>query len=254
METLKYLVYRFVLFWIKLFYPKISVQGAENLPGDSCVVVGNHCQTNGPISAEIYFPGAHHIWCAGEMMRMKDVPGYAFRDFWSDKPRWTHPFYKLLSYLIAPLAVCIFTKAHTIAVYRDKRIMVTLRQTLNRLKEGSNVVIFPEHDQPYDHILQNFQEGFVDVARLYYKQTGKRLEFVPMYLAPSLKTMYLGKSITFDPDAPIAQERQRICQYLMATISATAQSLPRHKVICYRKHLNTFNRPLEENSHEKTGG
>ncbi len=253
MEAVKSIVYRFCLFWVKLFYPKISVRGQENLPGESCVVVGNHCQTNGPIAAEIYFPGSHYIWCAGDMMTLKTVPAYAFKDFWSDKPKWTHWFYKLLSYLIAPLAACLFSKAHTIPVYRDRRIMTTLRLTMTRLKEGANVIIFPEHDEPYDHILQNFLQGFVDVARLYYKQTGKRLQFVPMYLAPKMKTIYLLEPVTFDPEAPIEAERKRICNYLMAAISAHATALPRHKVICYRKHLNTYNRPMEESSHEKAG-
>ena len=126
---------------------------------------------------------------------------------------------------------------------------------MERLEQGRNVLIFPEHEQPYDHILCDFQTGFVDVARIYYKQTGKCLSFVPMYLAPSLHTAYLGEPITYCPENPIKEERRRICQYLMASISATAQALPRHRLVPYSnvsKKEYGYNRE-EECSYEKTG-
>ncbi len=253
MKKIKYWVYRFLAFLLKLLFPKFQVVGAENLASDGCIIAGNHCQTNGPVYGQLYHPRQRSIWCAAEMTTLKDIPAYAYKDFWGDKPGWIRWIFKPISYLIAPFAACVFSQDHIIPVYRNQRITVTLRQTLNALKDGQDVIIFPEHDEPYDHILQGFQPGFVDVARSYYRQTGKRLSFVPMYLAPKLKTAYLLAPIQFDPEAPIKEERERICCYLMATISAHATSLPRHKVICYRKKLNTYNRPLEENSHEKAG-
>ncbi len=255
MQKLKYWIYRLIRFLVWLFYPKMEVVGLENLPDEPCLVVANHCQMHGPIAGELYFPGDHYIWCTGEMMHLKEVPAYAFRDFWSRKPKYIRWFYKILSYVIAPFSVCVFNNAHTIAVYRDKRILSTFRETLNRLKEGSNVIIFPEHEAPHDHILQDFQVGFVDVARSYYKQTGKCLQFVPMYLAPKLHQMVLGKPIPFDPEMPIKEVRQQVCDYLMHQISTTAQSLPRHKVVPYLnlpKREYVYNIAGDEVSHEKT--
>ncbi len=89
-------------------------------------------------------------------MCQKDVPEYAFRDFWSQKPKWTHPFYKLLSYIIAPLSACVFTNARTIGVYHDTRILSTFKNTVKKLQEGKSVVIFPEHDTKHNHIIYDF--------------------------------------------------------------------------------------------------
>lgn len=253
MKTLLRLLYRFVYFWVKLIFPKYTVEGKENLPEESCIVVGNHCQLHGPVSCELYFPDEKAIWTACEMFELKKVPPYAFQDFWSDHPKWTHWFYKILSYLIAPLSVLIFNHAHTIPVYRGQKIMNTMKTTVNRMEEGTNIVIFPEHDEPYSHVLQNFQEGFVDVARLYYRRTGKAVWFVPMYICPKFRKLYILEPIRFDPTAPIQEERKRICSYLMDTITNHASSLPRHPMICYRKSLNTYNRPLEETPNEETG-
>lgn len=233
-KHLSLFVYKIIKGIVRFFYPKIAVEGTENLPDEPVIVVGNHTQMHGPICCELYFPGNRYTWCAGQMMHLKEVPAYAFQDFWSQKPKWTHPFYKLLSYIIAPLSVCVFNNANTVGVYRDARIISTFKNTVKRLCEGSSVVVFPEHDVKYNHILCDFQDKFIDIARLYYKKTGKELAFVPLYIAPKLKKMYLGKPIRFCADQPMEEERRRICSYLMEQITHIACSLPQHTVVPYR--------------------
>ena len=227
------LLYRFIKESVRLVYPEIRVVGEEFLPDEPSVIVCNHAQMNGPIACELYFPGQRKIWCAEEMMHTKEVPAYGYRDFWSNKPKSVRWFYKILSYIIAPIASFIFNHADTIAVYRDRRIVSTLRETVRALTEGMSVIIFPEHHVPHNNILNDFQKGFVDVARLYYRKTGKEIQFVPMYLAPKLKKMVLGEPIRYNHDMPRAEEHTRICEYLMDTITDIARSLPKHTVIPY---------------------
>ena len=243
------LLYKIIKGLVWLFYPKMKVMGIENLPEEACILVGNHTQMNGPICAELYCPGRHYTWCAGQMMKLKEVPGYAFQDFWSQKPKWTHPWYKLLSYIIAPLSACVFNNANTIAVYRDARIVATFKGTIKRLQEGNHVVIFPEHDVKHNHIVYDFQDKFIDVAKLYYRKTGQAVCFVPLYIAPKLKQMHIGKPIRFDPDEPMDTQRRKICDYLMQEITDIASALPEHTVVPYRNIPKKFypsNIPKEE--------
>lgn len=250
-------IYRFIKALVRLFYPKIEVVGSENLPNEPVIVVGNHTQMNGPIACELYFPGQRYIWCAGQMMHLNEVPSYAFEDFWSQKSKYSRWFYKLLSYLIAPLSVCVFNNANTIAVYKDTRLLNTFRNSIMKLQEGASIIIFPECNEEYNNIIYIFQDKFIDLARLYYKKTGAELSFIPLYIAPTLKKMYIGKPIRFDHSAPIKTERERICSYLMNEITHIARSLPEHKVVPYRniprKHYPT-NTKKEENANEKTCG
>ena len=65
--------------------------------------------------------------------------------------------------------------------------------------------------------------------------------------------MYYGKPVVFDPEAPIAQERRRICGALMDGITAMAVALPEHTVVPYPnipKKQYPKNLPLEVYSHE----
>lgn len=227
-------LFKLIKFLLRLFYGKVEIQGMENLPETDAVLVANHCQMNGPITGELFLPDSCYIWCAGQMMKWKEVPSYAFTDFWSQKPRWTHPFYKLLSYLITPLAVCIFNNARTIPVYRDTRIITTFQKTVKYLEKGANILIFPEKDEKGNNILYKFQENFIDVAKLYYKRTGRKLTFVPMYIAPKMRKAYIGEGIVFDPEAPIAEERTHIAGYCFQRITQIARALPAHTVVPYR--------------------
>ena len=226
-------VYTVVKRMIKAFY-KMEITGLDNLPEGETVIVGNHAQIHGPLACELYFPSNRYTWCAGQMMHLKEVPGYAYQDFWSQKPRYTRWFYHLLAYAITPLALFIFNNANTIPVYRDARVLGTFRSTLEKLRGGAQIVIFPEYDRKYNNILYDFQDRFVDVARLYYTQTEKELCFVPLYTAPKLHRMVLGQPVRFNGSAPIEEERARICQELMTAITDLARGLPRHTVIPYR--------------------
>ncbi len=225
---------------VYLFYPKTQVIGLENLPNEPCAVIGNHAQLHGPIACELYLPDRFYTWCAAPMMHLKEVPHYAYTDFWSQKSKVLRPFYKALAFLIAPLSVLIFNNARTLPVYKDSRILSTFRESIAKLKDGNNIVIFPEHDQKHNHIVYDFQDGFIDLAKLYYKRTGKELCFVPLYIAPNLKKMVIGKPIRFSSAAPFEEERRRICDALMNDITALACALPEHTVVPYRNIPKRF--------------
>lgn len=243
--------FRVFKFFLKAAYLKMRVEGAENIPEEPCIIVGNHCQMNGPLACEFYSPVDRYTWCAGPMLHLKEVPAYAFEDFWSFKPKRTHWFYRILSYAIAPLSVFLFNNANTIEVYRDARVMSTFRASLDILSQGKSIVIFPEEDVPCNNIINNFQEGFVDLARMYHRRSGQEICFVPLYIAPRLKKMYYGKPIRYCASNPPAEEKARICAYLMEEITSIAQNLPWHIVVPYRNIARRFypvNIPDEVNS------
>lgn len=236
----KNLFFQFLKGIVRLIYPKYSIEGMENLPDEPAVIVGNHSKANGPIALQLYSPRESYTWCTSHMMHLKEVPGYAFEDFWSKKPKCTLWIYKILSYVIAPLAVFIMNHANTIGVYRDKRILYTFRESIERMQEGADVVVFPECYEEHNNIVHAFQRGFVELARLDYKKTKRSTPFVPMYVCPALKKLVFGKPIYYNATANTKEEAERICNELMDAISEMAYSLPRHKVVTYNNIRKKF--------------
>ena len=213
--------------------PKYTLYGTENLPEEPVIIVGNHSQMYGPLAGELYMPRPHFIWCVGEMMNRKEVPEYAFRDFWAGKPRRTHWFWHLASHAIAPLAAYVLSHAHTIPVYHDARVMTTFKKTIEALEAGADVVIFPESTEPYNAIVTQFHRHFADLAKLFYRRTGKAVCFLPIYVAPKLGSIHFGTPVRYNPEAPDEEERERICLSMMNAITDLAVSLPPHTVVPY---------------------
>ena len=233
MKKISYLLYRLIKFLVRVFSPKIRVTGLENIPDGPAIYVGNHSQMYGPIAGELYFPVKRYTWCASQMMTLREVPAYAMEDFWWDKPAWIRPLYKVFSYLIAPVSVCVFNNADTIPVYRDMRLRVTFQQSIEKLEEGASLLIFPEWRDKYNHFLYKFQEHYADVAYRYYRKTGEVIPFVPVYLAPRLRLMVIGKPLRYDAAVPIARQREKINLYLMDEVTRMAEELPPHTVVPY---------------------
>ena len=250
-------LYRVIRWLVWLFSPKFRLYGTEQLPKEPCVIVGNHCHMYGPIVGELYTPGKHYVWCIGEMMQKSEVAAYAYQDFWSAKPKWSRWFYRLLSHVITPLSVLIFTNAHTVPVYHDARLTRTYRESMERLEEGNHIVIFPERAVRHNNIVYDFQDNFIALARFYYKKTGIALKFVPCYVAPKRKSVYYGAPLTYRPEARFEEEKLRLCHGLMDAVTQMAVELPEHTVVPYpnvsARHYPK-NIPLEDYTHEETAG
>ncbi len=218
---------------VDLIYPKMELVGLENLPEEASILVGNHAQVHGPIITEERLPFDHYTWCVAQMMNKSEVAEYAYADFWSKKPKYIRWLYWLVSRIIPGFASYILSHGQTIPVYRDSRCIATFRKTMEKLEEGYHIVIYPEHNVPYNNILWEFEDRFIDVARFYYKKTGNCLQFVPVYLAPKLRKIFLGTPIRFQPEQPMAQERERIRLALMESITQIASAQPLHTVVPY---------------------
>ena len=229
----KPLLYRLIVRTVRRVTPKYQLFGTENLPPEPCVIVGNHAQAYGPLAAELYMPRPHATWCVGEMMNRKEVPAYAFKDFWSMKPRALHWFYRMASHLIARPASFALSNANTIPVWHDSRVMTTFRKSVEQLNAGADIVLFPEKNEPYNGILWQFQEHFTDLAKIHYRKAGTAVCFVPVYTAPRLKGIYFGNPVRYNPDAPDGEERRRVCTAMMEGVTALAAALPPHTVIPY---------------------
>ena len=231
----------------KIAYRKTKIIGIENLPKTNTVIVANHAQLNGPIIAQLHLPDNFFIWANGQMFNSFDVPSYAMEDFFPFKKGLARPIFKAASYVLAPLMPCIMENARAIPVYHDARIASTFKTSVKMLMKGRNILIFPECHEKNNNIVNEFRESFVDLARLYFKRTGECLTFVPMYIAPNLKTIVYGKPIKYNSSLDKDEQRTAICEYLKAEITNLAIELPRHIVVPYA-NINKKNYPMSKST------
>ena len=199
--------YSFLKKIVKTFYRKWDLQGLFNIPSEPSIIVGNHSQVYGPLVSELLFPYPKEAWCTAEVMDAKVIPDYAMRDFFvykSEKSKW---FYKILAKLLANPLSYIFNSADTLPVYRDNRIISTFKQSISALENNKHLIIFPEYHLHYNEIINEFRCNYIDLARLYNRKSGKDICFVPMYIAPKLKTVVFGEKIYYNPNSNFDEQK-----------------------------------------------
>ena len=91
---------------------------------------------------------------------------------------------------------------------------------MQALRDGHNLLIMPERD--YTNESQDAGElytGFVHLAQLYYRATGRALSFYPVYPSKADSAIYIEQPVVFDPTAPFMAERDRVVAALRAELT-----------------------------------
>lgn len=226
------LLYKQLFKVARFFYGKIKLIGLDNIKSP-CIIVANHSQAYGPLMFELGFPLKNKMWCISKMLSCKTAPRYIYKDFFKYKNKKMLWVYKPLSYVMSPILVYLCKNINPIAVYKDSKILFTFKNTVQSLKNGENIIIFPETHEKFNNIVNNFESGFVKISKLYERQCQKPLLFVPTYVCPALKTIVFGDPISADKDISQKEGSRQLCNRFMQEITLLAKSLPKHKVVPY---------------------
>lgn len=121
---------------------------------------------------------------------------------------------KLLAWYLGWLSVNIMNSLRAIAVYRDSpmKLRQTLRESVEALENGENLMIFPEHpDGKYEKAgVSEFSPGFMMLAEAWLKKTGRLLRIMPVYANQKERTFTFGDEIRYEPENGYASEQKRI--------------------------------------------
>lgn len=185
----------------------------------------NHAKVRGPLSMMTFFDRKVRPWVISNVCFLKTYPAFARLDFFPWKSRAGKALAWLLSYITAPFAVLLFSGCECIPSFFDKRIIYTLKKTVETLEEGVSVLIFPEERKYYSKYIEKFQSGFAVVAKQYYKKTGKILKMVPVYVSHYANSITVGEAEPFDPNNGFELEKQRLAHCMRDRIEEMAENI-----------------------------
>lgn len=246
----KTLFYRIVYPFVKLFHGKQAISYEEPVPDDEAVVfVANHAQAFGPISMIVNFDKKVRPWIAGDIMFKETAPDFIFVQFFAGNIKKHKRWNMFKSKFTAKLLVNIFSNVGGIPVYYDRRVMQTFADSVEALADNQNIVIFGETPKRFSPYVAEISDGFVQMANIFYKKTGKKLKFYPVYIAP--KHICVGKPTQFNPDNDIKPERRRVAEYIRDNILKLALELPEHKPI--PTYTEEYFLAIEEKNGKNTG-
>ncbi|MDP2891701.1 MAG: hypothetical protein Q8O09_01005 [Bacillota bacterium] len=222
------------LFW--LGFPKHKVFGLSTVPKDRpAVFVANHAGAYGPVAMITSFHRRFRPWVISNMCSLRTAPAHLAKDLFPAKTRVGKAFSFLISAIVAPLAVLVMYAVEAIPVYKDARVITTFNKSLRTLLGGTNVLIFPENDEPFSEYTNNFSGGFLYIARRYYEETGRRLEYYPVFASSKYHAIKVGTPLTYDPSDDFAQQKVRAANYLRDSVTCMARELEIEKTAKTKK-------------------
>ena len=200
---------------LNLFLWDGELIGRENLPRSGpAVFIANHLESVGPIAAACSIPLRMFAWVVADMVDEEKAADYLQWDFVERTLKFKPPLSRWAARGLSKLSVPFLCGLGCIPVYRGEydRMADTLRLSLDVLRQGQYLLVFPEDNQlPADPLtgMRPFQHSFARLGEKYYAETGERLEFYPVAIHASGYVM-VGKMVTFNPNYAVGVERQSL--------------------------------------------
>lgn len=233
----KSLYYRFWEAIAKLIFKKRRmVYSTVPEEGEGAVYVSNHAGAVAPANMALYFDRPVRPWVISYVLDKNVNANFIYHDFLFARGDKCKPFSRFVAKVVSVLLPPLLNAWRAIKVYRTGTdIMLTFKESITTLMNGENLIIFPECPEKRYKFVNTFSDGFAELGKMYYKITGKRLKFYPMYVGAGLDTINVGDPVIFDPENPDADaERVRISDTLSEMIEKIAESLPEHKPTPYK--------------------
>ena len=210
------------------------VRGAENVRLDEdipCVFVCNHGEILGPVVCTLFSPFPFRPWSAYEMLDLNTVSQRTMDGtFQSVRGIGRRPLQWLMDRVGAPFLIWLLHSERCIPVYHDnpRKLMQTFRETITAMQAGDNILVFPENaatspDHRYvQEGVSEFFTGFTMIGQMYANKTGVCPLFVPMYADKKKRLITYGIPTRYDDQAPVNEEKDRLCNYLRGEIMRLA--------------------------------
>ena len=135
---------------------------------EGALIISNHEGTDAPMSLEIHLNKPIRMWGAYEMNSdLATLYKYQSRVYYHEKKHWNIHLARLFCLIASPLTMLFYSGLNLISTYRDARLVKTMRESVAAIKEGYNVVAFPEiSENGYLPELEGFHEGVVMLAEI----------------------------------------------------------------------------------------
>ena len=182
---------------------------------NGALILSNHEGTDSPMSLEIYCDKPLRMWGSYEMNSgLRKLYKYQSKVYFHEKKHWNIHLSRLFCLIASPLTWLFYSGFDLISVYKDTRLIKTLRESVRAIESGDNIVVFPEDStKGYLAELEGFHEGFVLLAELCLKR-GIDLPIYVSYFRKSDTTYIFDAPVRFSELHEKYRSREEIASYL----------------------------------------
>lgn len=166
--------------------------------GEGALIICNHEGTESPMSFELYSNKPLRFWGTAEMNSgLVKMYKYQTRVYYHEKKHWNLHLARLFCLLASPLTYLYYKGLSLVSVYKDTRLTKTLRESMQVMKNGESIVVFPEDSQNgYLPELEGFFGGFATYAEFCLKK-GMNVPIFVSYFKKDERVMVVDKPVYY---------------------------------------------------------
>ena len=200
---------------MRVRYKKVTFQYLGEEIGNGDIVLCNHEGTDGPMSWEMHSGKQVRFWGAHEMNSgLRKLYGYQTKVYFHEKKHWNLFLARLFCLIASPLTNLFYKGLDIISTYQDGRFRNTLKESVESMKAGDNIVLFPEKsDEGYQDVLKGFHGGFVSLAKVCEKE-GIDAKIFVTYFNKKKKLCIVDKPVLYSELAKKYATKEEICDAL----------------------------------------
>ncbi len=193
--------------------PKFIYLGEEVQNG--AVIVCNHEGTDSPMAWEMYSGKPVSFWGAHQMNSgLRKMYPYHSKVYFHQKKGWNLFGARMFCLIASPLTNMFYKGLSVISTYQDARFTKTIRESMETLEKGDNIVIFPEKsDNGYQATLEGFHGGVALFLKACIKK-GKDITVFPSYYNKEKNICLVGNPVKYTELAKEVDGKEELAQRL----------------------------------------
>lgn len=190
-------------------------------PKNGSIILSNHEGTDAPMALEIYCQFPIRMWGTHEMNSgLIKMYKYQSKVYYHQKKHWNLFLSRMFCLIASPLTNLFYKGLKLISTYKDGRFKKTINESFEAVKNGENIVIFPEKSPDgYEAELKDFYAGFLVFAQVCLKQ-GIDTPIYVSYFKKKERLYLFEKPILFSELKEKFDEREKMVKFLLDKCNA----------------------------------
>ncbi|MCX7773718.1 MAG: hypothetical protein N2376_11465 [Clostridia bacterium] len=221
---------KLIMILLKPFF-RHKVIGSENVDTSRfpAIFVCNHSEIYGPVAAVLNIPFFFRPWILNDMVDPKRISEHIQQGTF-DRQKWMPRFFReRAGRLFGPWISWLMKSMEPIPVFRNdgRDILKGLSMSVEALEAEDNILLFPENPIKTGGYVREgvgeFFSGFVNIARDYFKKTGKPITFYAIFVDKRKRTLSFSEGISYEGLGSFHEEKKRITGYLYEEMCKLAE-------------------------------
>ena len=228
---------------MKIRYKKPAFMFLGEPFSNSSIILSNHEGTDAPMSLEIYGKAPIRMWGAHEMNSgLVKMYKYQTKVYYHEKKHWNLFAARAFCLIASPLTNLFYKGLNLISTYKDQRFIKTIKQSIEAIRNGENIVIFPEDSSKgYLAELESFYMGFIALAETCMRR-GIDVPIYVTYFRKSDKVYIVDAPVSYSTLIQNGETKEQIAKRLvercneLGKMQFTAEQIEQAKKEYYKRN------------------